>query len=88
MGRKFSGSELVRENYILGKFARIPKQNSFKMSCFLFSISILRVELLRLIFRGKFSPVLNCLEDISVVRCISPLRWGQISWHYLKTIRK
>ena len=38
------------------------------MSCCLFADSILRVETLRVIVRGKFSPGLNCLEDISVRR--------------------
>jgi len=38
------------------------------MSCFLFSVSILRAEWIRLIVRGKLSPGLNCLEDISMVR--------------------
>ena len=36
------------------------------MSCFLFSVSILCVELLRVIVRVKFSPGLNFLEDKSV----------------------
>ena len=50
-------------------------------------VSILRVELLRVIVRGKFSPGLNFLKDISMGRGISPWRWGHISWSYLKTIR-
>jgi hypothetical protein len=67
-GRKFPGSKLVRDNYTLGEFARIPIQNSFYMFCFLFSVSILRTEQLRVIVRGKFSLGLCCLEDISVGR--------------------
>ena len=34
------------------------------MSCFLFSVSILHAEWLKIIVRGKFSSGLNCLEDI------------------------
>ena len=67
-GGKFSGSELVRENYKLRKFARILTQNYFYMPCFLFSVSILCAEWLRVIVRGKFSLGLNCLEDISMAR--------------------
>ena len=33
------------------------------MFCFPFCISILRVEILRVIVQGKFSPGLNCLEN-------------------------
>ena len=36
------------------------------MSYFLFTNSILGVEILRVIVQGKFSPGLNCTEDISV----------------------
>jgi hypothetical protein len=68
LGGKFPGGEIARGNYTLGEFARIPKQNSFYMSCFLFFVSISRVELLRVIVRGKFSPRLNCPENISVER--------------------
>ena len=40
------------------------------MSFFLFTNSILRVEMLRVIVRGKFSPGLNCPGDIFVERGI------------------
>ena len=38
------------------------------MSCFLFSVSILREERLKVTVRGKFSLGLNYLEDTSMVR--------------------
>ena len=63
-GGKFPGSELVRGNYTLREFARILNQNSFYMSCFLFSVSILHAEWLRAIVQGKFSQELNCLDNI------------------------
>ena len=84
MEGKFPWGKLIRGNYKLGEGPRIPK-HFFFMSCF--SVSILHVELLRAIARGKFSPVLNCLENISTGRGISLLRLGQISCHYLKTYR-
>ena len=65
---KFPGSRLVRGNYTLREFARILIKNSFYMSCFLFSVLILRAEWLRVIFLGKFSPGLKCLEDIYKVK--------------------
>ena len=61
----FKRVELVRGYLILEEFARILIQKSSYISCFLFSVSILRVELLRIIVWGKFSPGLNCLEDVS-----------------------
>ena len=67
-GGKFPGGELVKENYTLREFARIPVQNCFYISCFLFSVSILPVDLLSVIVLGKFSLALNCLEDIFVGR--------------------
>ena len=36
------------------------------MSCFLIADSILRVEILIVIVRGKFSPGLNCLRSKSL----------------------
>ena len=42
------------------------------MSCRLFTDSILGVEMLRVIFQGKFSPGLNYPEDISLEREIFP----------------
>ena len=82
MGR----GELVNENYKPGEFASNSYTKFFYVSSFLFCVSILCVELLRAIVRGTFSPVLNCLEEISMGG-ISPWRWGHISWNYLKTIR-
>ena len=67
-GGKFPGSELVRGNYRLQEFARIHIQYSVYISSFLFSVSILRTEWLRVIVRGKFSPGLGRLEEISIVR--------------------
>jgi len=58
----FQGVNLSRE------FARILIQNSFYRSCFLFSVSILRQEWLKVTVRGKFSLGLNYLEDTSMVR--------------------
>jgi len=57
MGREVSrGVNLsgVHSNYALGEFGGIPIQNAFYMSYILFSVSILRVGLLRVIVRGKF----------------------------------
>jgi len=42
-GGKFPGGEIVRGNCLLGKFSNIPIQNYSYISCFLFSVSILRV---------------------------------------------
>ena len=67
-------------------FRRNPIRSSF-MSYFLLTDSIMRVEMSKVIFRGKFSPGLNCPEDIYVGRGIFPRRWNQTSWRYLKTIR-
>ena len=54
MGREVPGSKLFRGNYTLREFARILMQNSFYVSCFLFSVSILRTKCLRIIFRVNF----------------------------------
>ena len=64
----FKGSESVRGNYALGEFGRNPKQNAFYISCIIISVSMLRVELLKVIVRGKFSPIFNFLEEIFVGR--------------------
>ena len=64
----FKGSESVRGNYALGEFGKNPIQNAFYISCILISVSMLRVELLKVIVRGKFSPIFNFLEDIFVGR--------------------
>jgi len=45
------------------------------VSCFLFSVTILRTEWLTIIVRGKFSPGLNCVVYIFMVL---------VSLHYLK----
>jgi len=63
-GGKFPGNEIVRKNFTLGEFVRIPIQNS----CFLFSVSILRAVLLKVIVLGKLSPGLKCVENIFVGR--------------------
>ena len=67
-GGMFPGSELFRGTYTQREFDRILIQNYFYMSCFLFSVSILRAKWLRVIVWGKFSPGLNFLEDISMER--------------------
>ena len=64
-------------------------QNSYTkflyISCFLFTDSILRVEILKVVSRGKFSPELSigyfCGEGIL------PWRWSQVSWCYWKMVR-
>ena len=66
----FPGGELSRRKFMLEEFAKIPLRNF--MSCFLFTNSILHVEMLRVIFQGKFSPGLNYSEDICVGRGIFP----------------
>jgi hypothetical protein len=66
VGREVSGGLNFRENFTLGKFTRIPLQNSFCVSFFLFVDSFLHVWMLMVIVRDKFSPGLNCLEDLSV----------------------
>ena len=54
------------------------------ISCFLITDSILGVEMLKVIVRGKFSPGLNCSDDISMGMGFS----RQISWRYLKNDQK
>ena len=76
MGKEVSRGEFVRGNYVLGEFARIPRQNSFYVMLSLYRFIFTE---LKVIDRGKFSPGLNCLENISVGRGILPLKWGQIS---------
>jgi hypothetical protein len=44
--------------------------------------------MLRVIVRDKFSPGLNCPEDISMRRGIFPWRRNQVSWRYLKNEQK
>ena len=53
-GGKFPGIELVRGNYTPREFVRILTQNSFYMSYFHLSVSILGTEWLRVIVRVKF----------------------------------
>jgi hypothetical protein len=60
----------------------------FYMSCFLFANLILRLEILRVIARGKSSAGLNCPEDIPLGRRIFPWRRSQVSWPYLKKDQK
>ena len=57
------------------------------MSGFHFDDSILHVEMLMVIPRGKFSPVLYCPEDNSMRKGILLWKWSQVSWRYLRTIR-
>ena len=87
-GGKFPGSELVRRNHTLRKFSRILVQKSFYVSCFLFFVSILRAEWIRVIFRGTFSPRLICLYDISMVRGFLHGDGVRFPWHYLKNDQK
>ena len=65
MGREFSRDEIFRGDSTLEDFARILIRNYFYVPCFLFVDSILRVEMLRVSVLCKFSPGLNCPEDIS-----------------------
>ena len=74
----FQGAKLSWEIIHWGNMLELLCEILF-MSCFLFSVSILRVELLRVNVRGKFLPVFNCLEDICVGREISPCTRGHIS---------
>ena len=48
---KFAGDELFRENFMLEEFARILI--NFFMSFFLFTDSVLHVDMLGMIVRGK-----------------------------------
>ena len=79
MEREISGGGLFRGNLTLGEFARIPIRNFFICLVFSFTYSILSSEILRVIFRSKFSPGSNCPEDVSVGRGIFLWRWSQIS---------
>jgi len=44
--------------------------------------------MLKVIVWGKFSPGLNCPDDISVGSGVFPRRWSQISWRYLNNDQK
>ena len=46
--------------------------NFFFVFCFLFTYSILHVEMIGIIVQGKVSPELNCQKDISIGRRIFP----------------
>ena len=48
------GDEFYAGCFSREEFSRIPTQTSFHMSCSFFSVSILRVDLLRIIVRGNF----------------------------------
>ena len=63
----FPGCEFYRGNFTLGELPEFLYETDLK-SCFHFADSILRVEILRVIVRGKFSPGLNCLENKYVGR--------------------
>ena len=58
------------------------------LSCFLFTDSILRVEVLRVIVWGKLLPLVNCPDDISLRRGIFSWRRNQISWRYWKNLKR
>jgi len=70
-GRTFLGEGSFQEveffsgDFTLWEFTRIPIK-ILLMFCFLSADSVLRVEMLRAIAQGKFSPGLNCLEGMSV----------------------
>ena len=87
MGEKLPGGELVRVNYAVGKFARIPIGNYFYISCFLFSVSILRVKFFRVIVRGKFSLKMDSLVYIFVGRGFLHGGGATFPGIILKTIR-
>ena len=70
-----------------GELARIPVKNFSYISRFLFTDSILRVEMLIVVVRGEFSGF-SCPENISVGRGIFMRRCCQISWHCLKKDEK
>ena len=53
---------ISREIFTPGEFVRIPIRNPAYVLFFL-SVSILHVEMLRVIVRGDFLPGLNCLEN-------------------------
>ena len=56
--------KVSRGSICLRKFFRIKVQNSFYISCFLFSISILLVELFWVIVLGKYSSGSKSLEPL------------------------
>ena len=76
---KFRGGKLSRGNSTPGEYARVPIRN-LCMYCFLFADSILHVDILKVVVRGKFPPGLNCTEDISVGRSIFLGKWSQIPY--------
>ena len=61
-GGKFPGGEFLRENLSELLYTILL------MSYFLFSVSILCVEMLSVIVQGKFLAGLNCLENKSLGR--------------------
>ena len=66
-GKGSSKGEHSKGNFTHGgEFAKIPTQIYFYLSCFLFSDSILHVEILREIDQGKHLLGWNCLEYLSV----------------------
>jgi hypothetical protein len=58
------------------------------MYCFFLTDSILGVEILMVIVKGKILPGLSCAKDISMQRGIFLWRGSQVSWRYLKNDQK
>ena len=71
--RNYLGGELEGKLYAW-RIYRNSYAKFFSNVCFLFPVSILSVETLRVIVQGKFLPGWNCIEDVSVGRGISPWR--------------
>ena len=65
MGGKVSRNELFKKNFTLREFFRIPIQNYFYLSYFLYADSILPVDMITVIVQGKLS-LRCCLEDLSL----------------------
>ena len=65
--RSFQGLNFLGE---ILQFGNLPEflHKFLLMSCFLFADSILRVEMLSVIVRSKFSSGLNCVENKYVWR--------------------
>ena len=64
-GGKFPGGEFSEEILHWGNLSELI-YGILLMSCFLFSVSVLRLETLGVIVRGNFSPGLDCLENKSL----------------------
>ena len=66
-GGKIAGSVYFRENITLGKFTGIPIRNSSYAMLSLFRLNFMLGDF-KGIAQRKFSPGLNCPEDISIAR--------------------